>query len=144
MAYIFVVDDDSVLLGLISMALRLDGHDVKTISDPVAARDTIAGECPPMDLFITDAEMAPISGFQLVKSLDDKCITCPVIFISEHHGLATVISQSMGYRAVIEKPFTAPVLRAGVQKALAAAKPASPNVGTAAAGTKSRSADTLA
>jgi CheY-like chemotaxis protein len=39
MANILVIDDESVLLTLISNTLRLDGHTVTALSEPLAALD---------------------------------------------------------------------------------------------------------
>jgi two-component system sensor histidine kinase ChiS len=122
MTSIVVIDHESMLLDLMSNALRLDGYTVKAMDDPVAACDFIIASWPSVDLLITDTQMQPISGFELVTRLRRTSIDCPVIFTSNHHGLASVIAESFGQRVVIEKPFTAAALRTAVRELLAASQ----------------------
>ena len=119
MAVIHVVDDDQLLLNLVSTVLRQDGHRVTAYEDPAEAREAIIAAQPLVDLVITDAGMEPMSGFKLVKDLRRNQIFCPVIFISGYHGLAVVITESFGKRSVMEKPFTAAELLSAVRKSLA-------------------------
>lgn len=117
MAKIFVIDDGPILLDLISAALRLDGHVVTTTSDPLVASAAIFAAHP--DVLITEANMSPISGFQLVKDLRILGVDCPALIMSGHHGVATVAMETFGHQAVIEKSFTAKQLRLAVTMALA-------------------------
>lgn len=117
MAKIFVIDDEPILLDLISAALRLDGHIVSTTADPLAASAAILAEHP--DVLITEANMAPISGFQLVKDLHSEGVECPALIMSGNHGISTIALVTFGHQAVLEKPFTAAELRLAFQKMLA-------------------------
>ena len=120
MAFIFVIDDEPLLLNLVSTVLRSDGHEVNAITDPLEACAAVSLVAIPVDLLITDADMHPISGFQLVERLRGNRIDCPVIFMSGHHGLTAIVTDSPGQQSVLEKPFTAAELRSAVQKALTA------------------------
>jgi DNA-binding NtrC family response regulator len=122
MAIIYVVDDDPLLLDLISSVLRTAGHQVVTSSDPVASLEAISGADPPIDLLLTEAGMYPFSGLKLVNYLRTQRIECPVIFMTWHQGIAAAITDSVGRRAVMEKPFTADQLRKAVQRSLAGNK----------------------
>jgi two-component system OmpR family response regulator len=122
MALICVLDDEPTLLDLISTTLRSDGHKVLAVANPNAACDAIIGAQPSVDLLITEAQIKPISGFELVKRLRSKGIECPVIFTSHHHGIAAVLTESLGRRSVIEKPFSAAELRSVVRKSLVTGK----------------------
>jgi len=77
---------------------------------------------PAFDLVVTDLDMRPMSGLQLLRELRKKHITCPVIFTSGHHGLAEIIADSYGQNASIEKPFTAAELCIAVRGELGRAK----------------------
>lgn len=127
MARIFVVDDQPVLLDLISRTLYLDGHEVTVMTDPAEARDAIIDASLPVDLLLIEVDMQPLSGFQLVAGLRSEGIACQIIFMSGHHGLAGMISESVEHQVVIEKPFTALALRASIRNALAAQQCNSPN-----------------
>ena len=112
MANIFVIDDESILLDLISNALRLDGHKVTTFSEPMSML-AVPG-CPLMDLLVTDVEMRPINGFEVAKRLIMRGFQGPILFMSGY----SYPRDSSDRRLVIEKPFTAGQLRAAVSKAL--------------------------
>jgi DNA-binding NtrC family response regulator len=122
MARIFVIDDEPMLRDLVSTLLRLDGHEVTVMADAVAAYDAIIAAQPPIDLLLTDPDVKPVSGVELVNRLRKGHIACPVVFMSGKHGMAGVITESLGQGAVIEKPFTSKQLRSTVKKSLTAAR----------------------
>ncbi|HEY3840824.1 MAG TPA: response regulator [Bryobacteraceae bacterium] len=122
MAVIYVVDDEPLLLDLISKVLQLGGHQVYTSASPARAAEMIVAAAPPADLVITEADMHPYSGFKLVNRLREKQVECPVIFTSWHHGLASAITDPIGRRAFMAKPFTADELRKAVEMSLPSSK----------------------
>jgi DNA-binding NtrC family response regulator len=115
---IYVVDDEPLLLDLISSVLHLSGHIVRSFADPVEAYDALMASEQSPDLIITDAVMRPISGVKLIQRIRRNRINCPVIFMSGYHGIGAMVNDSFGPLSVIEKPFTADILRKAVQKAL--------------------------
>jgi CheY-like chemotaxis protein len=119
MANILAIDDEPVLLALISATLRQDGHDVVAMTDPLAAVDCFIAGRVKVDLLLTDVTMIPISGFEMLKRLTNLGFDGPALFMSGYSALSGFIVGSLGARAVIEKPFTAARLRAAVTKALA-------------------------
>jgi DNA-binding NtrC family response regulator len=123
MSNILVIDDEAVLLDLIATVLRLDGHTVIAMSDPLAALDCLRGaELLPIDLLLTDIEMKPISGFELVNCLGKTGIIIPVLFTSGYPALSGAVANSLGERSILEKPYTAAQLRTAVSKALRSSK----------------------
>jgi CheY-like chemotaxis protein len=122
MARILVVGQDVILLNLISSILRHDGHTVVETTDPMVALTIAEKQTQAIDLVLTDVEMQPISGFELVKRLILERINIPAQFISGFPTIAGVIGSTYGADAVIRKPFTAPALRKGVAKFLAKCK----------------------
>jgi DNA-binding NtrC family response regulator len=122
MANIFVIDDEQLLLSLISTTLRLDGHNVTAFQDPLSLVE--ADGHLPIDLLLTDVEMKPINGFEVVKRLNLRGFTGPVLFMSGYSYPPSAISGIIGRRTVIEKPFTSGQLRAAVSEALTNARTA--------------------
>ena len=118
MAFILVIDDEPLLLDLVSTVLRMAGHEITAVADPTLVESTITNALTPVDLLIADVDMRPITGFALVKQLRARHIDCPVIFMSGHQGLNGIVTDSLGHRFMLEKPFTAPELRSAVQRVL--------------------------
>ena len=116
MANIFVIDDEQVLLDLIAATLRLDGHRVTAFENPLSFIES-AGNLL-IDLLVTDVEMKPINGFEVVKRLAQKGFTGPVLFMSGFFYPQNVYSGTLSQRMVLEKPFTSGQLRAAVREAL--------------------------
>ena len=87
MAKIIVVEDDTVLRGMIAEELQDLGHTVKVASDGVAGLDMIRAEKP--DVICCDINMPRMNGLQLKAKLqehgaaDDKTL---FVFISANTG----------------------------------------------------------
>jgi DNA-binding NtrC family response regulator len=121
-ANILVIDDEPVLLDLISNTLRLDGHNVTALSSPLAALDAQAVRHPPIDLLLTDISMEPISGHELVRRMSKTGFTGPVLFMSGYPALTADVAEALGECTALEKPFTAVQLRSTVKRVLARCK----------------------
>src|SRR5689334_10737862 len=119
MANILVIDNEAVLLGLIASALRIDGHTVKALSDPLEALEAASDAEFPLDLLVTDIEMEPISGFEILRRLVKNGVRCPALFMSGYPAMTGALSPGLGPHELLEKPFTAQQLRSAVSKALA-------------------------
>jgi len=128
MAHILVVHDGSLLTGLITGSLRDDGHDVTHADDPLAALQLTAEGHRLFDLILTDGVTKPISGFELARRLVIMGSRAPVLFMSGSRSVVSVVVKSLGRSAVIEKPFTAPQLRASVGKRLESRNPPAQSV----------------
>ena len=119
MALICIVDDEPVLLNLIGTVLRLDGHEVKTFGNPLEAYEAIIAPDAAFSLLVTDVAMKPITGVQLMTRLRAKRIDFPVLLMTGHCALTDTFNKALGYRAAIDKPFTATELRKAVHRILA-------------------------
>ena len=119
MAHILVIENEDVLLGLISSTLRSEGHLLIETSDAIEALSIVVQRKQEVDLVLLDVELKPISGFEFVKRMAQKGIDIPALFISGYSGVTGVIASTLGKGAVIEKPFTASALRQSVAKFLA-------------------------
>jgi DNA-binding NtrC family response regulator len=107
MANILVIDDESILLDLVSTVLRLDGHQVTAMSEPLAALNFVQNGNAVLDLILTDISLKPINGFELAKRFGKLGFECPVIFMSGYSSISGIIVDAMGERSLLDKPFTA-------------------------------------
>src|ERR1700733_11875242 len=110
-ARILLVQDDPVILGLLSGTLRPEGYGIIIASNPLEALAFPRLEFQKIDLVIIRINIKPITGLEFAKRLARRGIDVPMLFMSASHPLALVIGQSMGQSAVIEEPFTAAELR---------------------------------
>ena len=134
MANILVIEDDVLLLALISSALGQDRHTIIETKGPVEAMEIIKRRNEGIDLILTDVAMTPISGLVLASRLTKQGINIPVLFMSGYHSIVGPITASLGTDALIEKPFTANGLRKAVRAFLGrgeqnpSATPAEPSI----------------
>jgi two-component system response regulator len=133
MAFILVIEQEAVLLSLISNTLRLDGHTIMETNDPIEALSIVNQRKQEIDLVLTGVDMSPISGFEFVKRINQDGVNISALFISAYPGITGVIRSILGERAVIEKPFTSASLRQSVARALAKRNRRSNTSGTKAA-----------
>jgi CheY-like chemotaxis protein len=117
MATFLVIDDDPLYLDLTANMLRREDRVVRAVSDPLEAIHTCEAGAR-FDLIITNVSMKPLTGFELVERLRCAGIDCPVLFMCGYPRLAARISETMGHRFVLEKPFTAPQFRRAVNNVL--------------------------
>jgi CheY-like chemotaxis protein len=66
-AFIFVVDDEPMLLELASVILEPEGYRIETFRDPEAALQRFKTVQPRPDLLITDYAMHSMNGMQLIE-----------------------------------------------------------------------------
>jgi two-component system response regulator FixJ len=79
-AMIYVVDDDSDVLGSLQFLLETDGFDVRTFKSGAALlRDEASDDA---DCFIIDYKMPSMNGLDLIKRLRSKDISAPIILIT--------------------------------------------------------------
>ena len=78
----FLVDDELLALNRLERLLRADGRVQATrkFTDPFAALEAIQSEPP--DLLFLDIEMPELTGFELLKRLDDQ----PIVIFTTAYG----------------------------------------------------------
>jgi two-component system, LuxR family, response regulator FixJ len=77
---IYVVDDDSDVLGSLRFLLETDGFDVRTFRSAAALLNRkIAGK---VDCFVLDYKMPAMSGIDLAKRLRNRHVGTPIILIT--------------------------------------------------------------
>jgi two-component system, LuxR family, response regulator FixJ len=100
---VYVVDDDTDVLGSLRFLLETDGFDVRTFRSGAALLNAIAtGEA---DCFVIDYKMPAMSGIDLANRLRKRDVATPIILITGYPDLN--ISQkaaAAGINHVLLKP----------------------------------------
>jgi len=100
-----VVDDDRVIVELLSNRLTMIGFDAFAARDGRDALQKIESLRP--DAVILDLSMPVMDGFEVLAKLGkDKCARLPILVLSARHGAADVQRAiSLGARDYLAKPF---------------------------------------
>jgi two-component system response regulator FixJ len=121
---VHVIDDDEAVR--LSIAFRLEMADLpnRTYASPLeflAVASSIQKGC-----VVTDVRMPEMSGLELVRRLQDRGVTLPIIVITGHGDMPLALEAlRAGVKDFIEKPFDDEVLLTAIRGALASqAKPA--------------------
>ena len=100
---IYVVDDDSDVLGSLQFLLETDGFDVRTFKSGAALLGEAASS--EADCFVIDYKMPNMNGLDLVKLLRSRDISAPVILITGHPDEhISARAASAGVLHVLRKP----------------------------------------
>lgn len=100
---IYVVDDDTDVLGSLRFLLETDGFGVRTFRSGTALLN--GGVASEADCFVIDYKMPAMSGIDLANSLRTRCVGTPIILITgypdEHIREKAAVA---GIRYVLLKP----------------------------------------
>ena len=77
---VLIVDDEFIIVELLTTLLKGLGHNVTGIADPLKARSILKEEV--FDLVITDLGMPGVSGFELAKSVKERNPNTKVVLIT--------------------------------------------------------------
>ena len=101
---ILLIDDDRVILDVLGEILRRGGYAVMVLSEAAAALET-GLQGAPIDLVITDYQMAGMDGLELLRRLKEDRMKVPVIMLT---GFGTLESYqkaaNLGIAAYVRKP----------------------------------------
>ncbi len=100
---VYVVDDDTDVLGSLRFLLETDGFDVRTFRSGAALLNAIAtGE---VDCFVIDYKMAAMSGIDLASRLRNRNVDTPIILITGYpDGNIREKAAAAGIHHVLLKP----------------------------------------
>ena len=116
---VLCVDDEPIILKLLSRLLESQGFEAVTCGDPLAAGSIFAGAG--FDVVITDIHMPRMNGLTLMRGLREKQPEIPVVVVTGHGTVETAIQALReGASGMLVKPFTGAELLAEVQRALSA------------------------
>lgn len=77
---VYVVDDDSAVLGSLRFLLETDGFAVRTFRSGTALLNAL--RAPDADCYLIDYKMPDINGIDLVARLRNARVTAPIILIT--------------------------------------------------------------
>ena len=121
---VYVVDDDTDVLGSLRFLLETDGFDVRTFRSGAALLNAIAtGE---VDCFVIDYKMAAMNGLDLAGRLRDRDIDTPIILITGYPD-ANILEKAAaaGIHHVLLKPHLEESLVNRIRGAIQESHPAS-------------------
>ena len=122
---ILIVDDESVLLRVLSDALQAVGYDVRTASNGIEGLKRFKAEKP--DLVIADVMMPDMDGMTMVERMRQEDNSVEILFLSARSGADDVVEGfRRGGNDYLRKPFALDELMARIE-ALLARHPASEN-----------------
>jgi DNA-binding response OmpR family regulator len=118
---ILLVDDDILILGLLSKFLQLAGYDARIASSGQMALDMILESGREPDLALLDINMPGMTGLELAKHLQSQT-TVPVMFLSASED-EEIVKQAADYGAVgyLVKPIDTARIAPSIKAALARA-----------------------
>ncbi|MBI4908020.1 MAG: response regulator transcription factor [Acidobacteria bacterium] len=117
MARILVVEDEPDIAMMLSVDLRLEGHDVETVADGHAAlqRGLESG----WDLIVLDVMLPGKDGFDVCRELRKAGTRTPVILLTARtHEAEKIMGLDLGADDYITKPFNPRELRARIRAVL--------------------------
>jgi len=104
MENIYIVDDEAALRDSLSMLLEAEDFPTQQFADPssfLAQVDTL-----PEGLIILDLWMPGMSGIDVIKELNKRGLTFPIICITGHGDVSTAVEAiKLGAADFFEKPF---------------------------------------
>ena len=102
---ILAVDDEPMLTDLLSMALRVEGFEVRTAASGTEALDVVAAFDP--DALVLDIMMPGLDGLAVLKRLRDAGNLVPVLFLTAKDAVGDRIAGlTVGGDDYITKPFS--------------------------------------
>ncbi len=116
---VFIVDDDDAVRSGLELLLQAEGYRTRSFA---SAREFLA--CCTADspgCLILDLQMPEMSGLDLQRTLSDRGIYLPILFLSGHGSVPTAV-QAIRFGAIdfLEKPFDSDILIDRVRAALQA------------------------
>jgi DNA-binding NtrC family response regulator len=122
-ASILLVDDDDMILTVLSVYLRSEGHDIVTALDGNKAMAIV--QSTQLDLVISDLRMNPISGLELLKMIKAEKPALPVILLTAFASAKTAReADQLGAFGYLSKPFTNDEVLQTVDRAIASGRSA--------------------
>ena len=117
---VLVVDDDPLILRIVSTILDLEEFDVATAQDAAEAMQILDGARP--DIVVTDVMMPGMDGFELCRKIKDDHPTMPVILLTAREDDDSLRQgKESGSDAYLTKPFSPLELIDAIESLLAKA-----------------------
>jgi CheY-like chemotaxis protein len=65
---VYVVDDNPLLGQITAQIIGSDGYETRFFTDPLKAREALRVDRPSPDILVTDFDLGPIVGFDLIET----------------------------------------------------------------------------
>lgn len=115
---ILVVDDEEVIVRLLSMSLRSDGYETVTAGNGQEALEVFKAESP--DIVVTDIKMPVMDGLELLKKIKEIDADNEVIIVTGHGDIdSTITALQYGASDFINKPVRDEALAIALKRAKA-------------------------
>jgi two-component system OmpR family response regulator len=104
-ARILIVEDEETLAEVVSMALRLEGWEVRSTFDGATAVDDASGFSP--DVIVLDIMLPHVDGVTVVRRLREEHDETPVLFLTARDELDDrIAAYTAGGDDYLTKPFS--------------------------------------
>ncbi len=115
---ILIVDDEEIIVRLLSMSLRSDGYDTVTAGNGEEALKVLEAESP--DIVVTDIKMPVMDGLELLKRIKEIDAEKEVIIVTGHGDIdSTITALQYGASDFINKPVRDEALAIALDRAKA-------------------------
>ena len=124
MARILIAEDEEPLRGLVTRALKEDGHEVVATADGAEALDALQREAGRFDLLLADIKMPVMDGLALALATARDFPRLPILLMTgyaEQKEAAESLTRIVF--GVVEKPFTLTQIRRAMDDLFAAHPP---------------------
>lgn len=116
---IFLLDDDELIISMLSRALHKEGYETHTLSNPIGAVEKICTWQPHALLLDVDLGEGP-SGLDLLEMLQEEGIDFPVIMLTADDSAESAIrALRSGATDYLNKPFNVEEVKIVLEKLLA-------------------------
>ena len=117
MSKILIVDDENVILELLQTILTREGHEIKTVETGPDALLELKQQS--YDLMVTDIQMTPMNGLELLKVAKDLHPQLAVIVMTAYASVETAVeAMQNGAYDYITKPFKVEDFLAKINRAI--------------------------
>ncbi len=101
---IFLVDDDELIVMMLSRALKLDGYEVYSDTGSGEVMDKISSRVP--DIIMLDINMPGINGIDMLQEIKTKLSAEVVMLTADETAESAVKAMKLGAADYITKPFS--------------------------------------
>jgi len=113
---ILIVDDEEIIVRLLSMSLRSDGYEIVTAYNGEQGLEVFKSESP--DIVVTDIKMPGMDGLELLKKIKEVDKDTEVIIVTGHGDIdSTIIALQFGASDFINKPVRDEALAIALERA---------------------------
>ena len=103
-AHILVIDDEEILLDLVSEVLEDHGYTVTALTSAPNARDVFLGRPSDFDVVVADEKMPHLSGTDLAQEILAIRPDIPVILYTDYPELSSAKrARAIGVRTILRK-----------------------------------------